>query len=281
MPLTPRSAGHRRTRIEVSRAGFFLALVHVVPIAGLLAGPVAADWATFAGVHVMLALLVGTGLHRYFAHHAFQTSRAFQFVLALGTCLTFTDPIGFSGKHRIHHRYSDSDDDVHSPDDGWWSCWIWSLADDGLSDGDVIAAVPDLARVPELMFLHRWFWVPGLVFAGALYAIGGFTRMAIGYVFALVLLLHLTSAVNYVCHRWGTRRYSTRDASRNNALVAALTWGEGWHNNHHYYPGAARAGFAWWEIDVNYLVIRALATVRLVWAVRDVPTDVRRIGGLS
>jgi stearoyl-CoA desaturase (Delta-9 desaturase) len=281
MPLTPRREGHQRTTLEKCRAGFFLFAVHAMPVVAILRGTVLPDWITALVVHLTLAFLIASGLHRYFAHHAYRTGRVFQFLLAAGTCLSFTDPIGFAGKHRIHHRYSDTEDDVHNPEDGWWSCWVWSLADDGLSDGDVIAAAPDLARVPELMLLHRYFWVPGVSFAAILFAIGGFSLVAIGYVFALMCVLHLTSAVNYVCHRWGSRRYATDDASRNNIVVALLTHGEGWHNNHHHYPTSARAGFAWWEIDANYVAIRILAALGIVWEVREVPAHVRQRGGIS
>lgn len=267
-----------RTPFEKTVAAFFLLAVHTAPLVAIATGTTRADWITFAAVHVMLALLVGTGLHRYFAHHAFRTSRPFQLLLGAATCLTFTDPIGFAGKHRIHHRYSDTDDDVHTPHDGWWSCWLWSYASDGLTDRQVREAVPDLMRYPELALLHRVFWLPGLVFGAALFAWGGFARLAIGYALAVAVLLHFTSAVNYVCHRWGTRRFETGDDSRNNWLVALITWGEGWHNNHHYYPASARAGFYWWELDANYWLIRLLAAIGLVWDVREVPERVLREG---
>lgn len=275
MPLAPAWSGAGRSRREVFLAGGFLVVLHLLPVAAVVRGTTTADWVTFAGVHVALALALGTGLHRYFAHHAFATSRPFQALLGLATCFTFTDPIGFAGKHRIHHRYSDTEHDVHTPEHGWWSCWFGSLANDGLTDTQVLAATPDLARFPELRVLHRWFWVPGILLGAGFYAVGGFSRMAIGYGLALVLLLNLTSAVNYVCHRWGSRRYETRDASRNNWLIAVLTYGEGWHNNHHYYPASARAGFFWWELDVNYWLIRLLAFLGLIWDVRDVPEGVR------
>lgn len=274
MSLTPRRQGHRRTFGEKARAGAFLAVLHIVPLVAIVTGTTAADWWMFAVMYPGLGMFVATGLHRYFAHHAFRTSRVFQFLLGSASCLLFTDPIGFAGKHRIHHRYSDTEDDVHSPDQGWWTCWVWSLADDGLSDDDVIRATPDLARYPELMFIHRWFWVPGFAFAGFLVAAYGFSRMAIGYAFAILVVMHVSSAVNYVCHRWGTRRFETGDLSRNNLLVAILSWGEGWHNNHHFYPSSARAGLTWWEIDCNYYFIRLLEKLGIVWDVRTYPEHV-------
>ncbi len=281
MTLTPRRLGHERTTVEKVRTAAFLIVLHAVPVIAIVTGTTAADWWMFAVMYPGLGMLVGTGLHRYFAHHAFRTSRPFQFLLATATSLTFTDPIGFAGKHRIHHRFSDTEDDVHSPDQGWFSCWFWSLADDGLSDDDVVRAAPDLAKFPELMLLHRWFWVPGVVFAGALLMIGGFSLLAIGYALAIVVVMNISSAVNYVCHRWGTRRFETADKSRNNLLVAILSWGEGWHNNHHFYPAGAQSGYAWWEVDCNYYLIRALAALRLVWDVRGYPEHIRQQVGAT
>lgn len=281
MTLTPRRHGHDRTRAEKVRTAVFLVVLHALPVIAIATGTSAADWWMFAVMYPGLGMLVGTGLHRYFAHHAFRTSRPFQFFLATATSLTFTDPIGFAGKHRIHHRYADTEDDVHAPDDGWFSCWFWSLADDGLSDDDVVRAAPDLAKFPELMLLHRWFWVPGIAFGALLVAVGGFSRLAMGYALAIVVVMNVSSAVNYVCHRWGTRRFETPDKSRNNLVVAILSWGEGWHNNHHFYPASAKSAYAWWEIDCNYYLIRFLALVGLVWDVRVYPAQIEQHVGTA
>jgi len=273
--LVPQEGGVK-TPIQRAPAVVFLLAVHILPVVAITKGTRPADWWTLAVVFPFLALAVGTGLHRYFAHHAFRTSRPFQFLLGLATCTTFSDPIGFAGKHRIHHRFSDTEDDVHTPIDGFWACWFGSLVDDGLTSAQVRAATKDLVKFPELLWLHRLFMVPGLTVAAGFFWVGGFSRMAVGYLLGVALLLNLTSSVNYVCHRWGSRRYPTRDASRNNFLIAILTFGEGWHNNHHYYPGTARAGFFWWEWDPNYWLIRFLDTVGLVWNVREVPAHVRK-----
>lgn len=266
----------RRSALEKCRAVVFLAAVHVLPVVAIVRGTTAADWVTFGVVYVVLAFSVGIGLHRYFAHRAFRTSRPFQFLLGVAACAAFTDPIAFAGKHRIHHRRADREGDTHSPDDGFWTCWFWSLVDEGYADADLVRAARDWVRYPELRWLHRWFLVPGVAVGGAMVVVGGFSRLAIGYCLALALLLNLASSVNYVCHRWGSRRYATRDQSRNNALIALLSFGEGWHNNHHHYPNTARAGFVWWEIDLLYWVIRLLAALGLVWHVREVPDRVRR-----
>ena len=275
MPLTPRPPVSVQPWWQTAKVVTFLVALHLLPLLAIVLGTSAADWWTFVGTHLTIAFFVASGLHRYFAHHAFRTSRAGQLVLAVGSCLAFTDPIGFAGKHRIHHRFSDTPGDPHSPNDGWFSCWVWSLADDHLTDEQVVDACPDLMRYAELRWLHRWYWVPGASVAGLFFLWGGFPRMAVGFALALILALHLTSAVNYACHRWGSRPFDTAEGSRNNVLVALITWGEGWHNNHHRYPTAARAGFRWWEIDVNYYVIKLLAALGLVWNVHEVPESLR------
>jgi stearoyl-CoA desaturase (delta-9 desaturase) len=264
-----------RSRAERTRGMAWIAVLHAAPLAALAVGVRPADWFAFGGFYLLLALSVGIGLHRYFAHHAFRTSRTFQLVMGLAATLTFTDPIAFAGKHRLHHRYADREGDTHRPADGWWHCWFGSLTDEGYSETEIVRLAQDLTRWPELVWLHRWRYVPPFALAGLVWWLGGFAMLALGYFGALALLLNLTSSVNYLCHRFGRQRYATGDASRNNALVAIWSFGEGWHNNHHHYPGAARAGFFWWEVDALYWLIRLLAWFGIVWDVREVPSKLK------
>jgi stearoyl-CoA desaturase (delta-9 desaturase) len=253
--------------------------IHAIPAAAIVFGtPGRSDWMAFGAFYFVLAMGTGVGLHRYFAHGAFRTSRAFQFVLALLACTTFAEPLRFAGKHRLHHLHADTDADVHSPAQGFWLCWFASLVDDGYTDREVLMMTPDLSRFPELVRLRVWFWVPGVTVAAATWWVGGFSKFAVGYCLSLALLLNLVSTVNYFGHAIGSRPYPTRDRSTNSAIVALLTFGEGWHNNHHYWPRAARAGFQWWEIDLVYYVIVAMTRVGLVWSVREVPARVRAAG---
>ncbi len=276
----PRLAHTRRTRpggprtwFDRVRATVFLVLVHAVPPVAFMLGTRPTDWLAFAIIYPTLAVATGVGLHRYFAHAAFATSRPVQFVMAWMACLTFVDPISFAGKHRLHHRFSDTDRDVHSPAAGFWFCWFGSLIDEGYAEEDLVGAAPDLTRFPELRWLHRNFVVPGVSLWALLFLTGGFTLFAVGYCLSVVIVLHQTSALNYFCHRWGYRRYDTPDGSRNNPLVAFVTFGEGWHNNHHRFPRAARAGVAWWELDPLHAVIRACAACGLVWDLVVAPRD--------
>ena len=258
------------------QSAFLLALLHLAPAAALASGPQTIDWAFMAIVYPIQAIGIGVGLHRYFAHRSFKTSRPFQFLLALCAATAFGEAITFSGKHRLHHQYSDAKGDVHTPLDGWWACWIESLLDHGYSKQEILNRVPDLERYPELMWLHRNARLPGLLLLAVAFAVGGFSTAAIGVCLPAIIIIHQTSSINYFAHGRGARPFETGDHSTNNPLVAILTFGEGWHNNHHRYPYSARAGIEPWEIDMFYWVICALERLGLVWQVRRPPNRARR-----
>lgn len=234
--------------------------------------------------------------HRYFAHRAFKTSRPFQFLLAaLAVSTGQRGILWWASTHRRHHRYADAPGDVHSPQvDGFWHGHMgWTL--NGRNADTDLDAIADFARFPELRALNKLHYLPGLCLLIGLYVageagwfgsgIGGVQAVVWGFFFSTVVVLHATFAVNSLGHGGGafggTRRYATPDASVNHPLIALLTMGGGWHNNHHRYPAAARAGFAWWEIDVTYWVIKLFAALGLVWDVRPVPSGVLAEGGLG
>lgn len=252
----------------------FLALVHGAPLVALARGTSRADWIAFAIGYVVVAFGSIAGLHRYFAHGSFKTSRPFQFLIALMACVPFGDPIAFTARHRLHHRAADTDDDVHSPAQGWLYCWFGTLLDYRLDEARMFQLAPDLAARPELRWLHRWFFLPGVAAVAVAWSVGGFSMFATGYCLPTLLVVNIASAVNYFGHRGCPRHYATRDRSSNSFVLAVVSLGEGWHNNHHYYPAACRAGFAWWEIDVMYYAIRALSWTGLVWDLNEVPEHV-------
>jgi len=254
------------------RTAILLIVLQATPVAFLLTGTNSTDWLLFAVIYPIQSIGVGVSLHRYFAHRSFKTSRWFQFMMALMAASVFGDAVRFTGKHRLHHRYSDTTNDTHTPLKGFWSCWYGSLLDNGYTDAELCDAARDLKKYPELMWLHRYWMVPGLVLCGIAFLIGGLSSVAIGVLLGSTLLLNQAAAVNYFCHKYGRRRFDTRDRSTNNALIAALSFGEGWHNNHHYYPATARAGFHWWEVDMYYWVIWLFEKLGLVWDVRQ-PTQ--------
>lgn len=257
-----------------------IALLHLLVAVALWRGTSAADWGAFALVYPLAAIGVGVAMHRYFAHKAFRTSRVFQFVLALMAALSFGNAVHFAGKHRLHHRHSDGDGDVHAPHQGWWQCWVGSLVDCGYSDEQIRHEARGWLGWPELAFLYRHGAVPALLNCALLYSIGGFPMMVIGGCLPGVLLLHQSSAVNYFCHCRGQRPFATRDDSRNHPLVALLTYGEGWHNNHHRFPRSARAGLHWWQLDLFYGVICLFEALGLVWEVQRIDRERLRNAGL-
>jgi stearoyl-CoA desaturase (delta-9 desaturase) len=218
------------------------------------------------------------GYHRYFAHKSYKTSRVFQFVLAcLGCAATQKGPLWWAGTHRRHHRYSDQPGDPHSPREGFYYAhqgWVF----DPRWEGTPVDAMRDFSAYPELVWLNKYHFVPPALLAIACYAIGGFAGLIWGFVVSTTLLWHATYSVNSIAHLFGRRRYQTTDTSRNNWLIALLTFGEGWHNNHHYYQASARNGFFWWEVDFTWYTLRALSALGIVWDLR-VPTPAILDGG--
>ncbi len=269
----------------------------VLPFVLIHAGCVGVVWvdASVTAVAVAIALFgirmfaITAFYHRYFSHRSFQTSRAAQFVFALlGASAVQRGPMWWAAHHRHHHARADLPDDSHSPrTQGFlWSHVGWFLARENFATR--LKLIPDLARFPELRWLDRFDVMIPAALAAALYGLGtwlehtapglgtsGWQLVVWGFCISTVVLWHSTFTINSLAHRFGTRRYATRDDSRNNVWLALLTFGEGWHNNHHRYPGAARQGFYWWEIDFSWYVLRLLAAAGIVWDLRPVPAAVR------
>jgi stearoyl-CoA desaturase (delta-9 desaturase) len=241
--------------------------VHVTAVVG-----VALMGFSWKGVALALALYyvrmfgVTGGYHRYFSHRTYRTSRAFQFVLALLAQSSIQKgALWWAAHHRDHHKYSDTPKDPHSYRDyGFWYSHVgWILSSE--TEETDYSRISDLARYPELRWLNKWHAVPGVVLAVALFFIGGWQALLWGFFVSTTLLWHGTFTINSLSHIWGKRRYTTTDDSKNNPVLAIVTMGEGWHNNHHYYPRSVRQGFRWWQIDMTYYVLRALALVGIVW----------------
>lgn len=222
---------------------------------------------------------ITVGYHRYFSHRTFKTSRTFQLLLALlGASAAQQGPLWWAGHHRHHHRFSDTAGDTHSPGlKGFWRSHVgWIL--EAENQPTKYKLVPDLMKFPELRFLNDYYFLPPLVLAAALFGLGsmlelympaletsGFQLVGWGFFVSTVLLYHGTFCVNSITHMFGRRRFHTKDDSRNSWLIAIITLGEGWHNNHHFYPASERQGLRWWEIDVSHYVLRLLEQMRLVW----------------
>jgi stearoyl-CoA desaturase (delta-9 desaturase) len=238
-------------------------ILHAAALAVLVWGPwTGAAFAWLAGSYFLRMFGVTAGYHRYFSHRSYRLGRVSQFLMAfLAQTSAQKGVLWWAGHHRTHHRTADQEGDIHSPvrSGFWWSHvgWVVSNQHDETAPG----SMKDFARYPELVWISRNHWIPTVVFAAAILALGGWTAFIWGYVLGTVLLYHGTFSINSVAHVWGVRRFETDDDSRNNLLLALLTLGEGWHNNHHFSASSCRQGYRWWEVDITYYVLRILSGV--------------------
>jgi stearoyl-CoA desaturase (delta-9 desaturase) len=256
------------------RSAPFLAF-HLLPLLALWTGVTWRAVALGVASYVVRMFFITAGYHRYFSHRSFRAPRVVQALLAIGGASALQKgPLWWAANHRAHHRYSDTELDAHTPLRGFWHSHMGWIMSDRHTATD-LNAVKDLARFPELRLIERFAWTAGLALAVASYLVAGWSGVVIGFFLSTVVLWHGTFTVNSLAHVMGRRRYATTDTSRNSALVALITLGEGWHNNHHHYPTSCRQGFFWWEVDATWLVLRGLSTVGLVRDLRVPPPEIR------
>lgn len=248
---------------------------------------VPAIWQNTTGKTLLLALAlflirkfgITGGYHRYFSHRTFKTSRWFQFVLAwLGGSAAQKGALWWAAHHRHHHQYSDQPEDIHSParDGVWWSHAGWVLSPQfNATRTDLIK---DLVKYPELRWLNKYHLVPIFVLGAICKLIDGWPGVVWGTFISTVVLYHTTFAINSFCHMLGRKRFPTTDDSKNSLLLALVTLGEGWHNNHHFYQGSVNQGFYWWEIDITYYVLRFLSVFGIVWDLKVPPKHILDLG---
>jgi stearoyl-CoA desaturase (delta-9 desaturase) len=221
---------------------------------------------------VSLSLGIGMGYHRLLTHRSFESPKWIEYFLAVcGSLALEGGPISWVATHRVHHQFSDKPGDPHTPNDGkWWSHIIWMVVGDATHADTVTRAhyVPDLCRDRFLVWLSTYNYVPLAILGVLLFAFGGLPFLLWGLFFRVTMGWHATWMVNSLTHFWGTRRFETRDRSRNNWLVAFVSFGEGWHNNHHAHPTSARHGLAWYEIDLSWMTIWLLRKLGLARSVR-------------
>ena len=220
---------------------------------------------------------VTAGYHRYFSHRAFATGRVFQFILAfLAQSTAQKSVLWWAAKHRHHHLHSDTERDVHSPrHTGFLYSHIGWVFTRQHWDTD-FGQVPDLARYPELRWLHRLELAPAFILGAFCFLVAGWSGLVVGFLWSTVLVYHATFCINSLAHVRGSRRYVTGDDSRNNLGLALLTMGEGWHNNHHAYQSSARQGFRWWEIDASWYILKLLSWLGIVHDLKAPPESVLR-----
>ncbi|MCO8126866.1 acyl-CoA desaturase [Acidimicrobiia bacterium EGI L10123] len=260
-------------RLNVRTSLPFLAF-HLIPLAAIWTGVPAGAVVLAVVSYVVRMFFITAGYHRYFAHRAYRLPRWAQAVMAFGgTTALQKGPLWWAAHHRDHHRWSDTERDVHSPTRGfWWSHVGWILCDK-YSDTDE-ARIRDFAKYPELRWLNRNDWVGPVSLAVASFLIAGWAGLVIGFGASTIAVWHGTFLVNSMAHVVGRRRYVTSDTSRNSAVIAVLTLGEGWHNNHHHYQASARQGFRWWEWDPSFYALWLLERVGIV---RDLKRPSERI----
>jgi fatty-acid desaturase len=258
----------------------FLGLFHVCAIVALFMF----TWKALAFALLMWwiaeSLGIGMGFHRLLTHRGYKTPKWMEYCLTVcGTLALQGGPIGWVATHRLHHQNSDKEGDPHSPrDGGFWAHMGWIITGDAIHNKttELLPYVPDLRKDKFMIWISKWHWVPLTMLAVAVLVVGGWRYVMWGIFLRTVVGLHATYLVNSGTHMWGSRRFLTGDNSKNNFWVAMLSFGEGWHNNHHAHPQSARHGLAWYEFDLNWYGITALRTLGLAWDVK-LPTARSRV----
>jgi len=249
--------------------------VHVACLAAFLTG---VSWNAVLlciSLYVIRMFGITAGFHRYFSHRTYHTSRFFQLLLALVGCSALQKgPLWWASHHRRHHQHSDQEEDVHSPErmGFWWSQLGWILC--RKYEKTDYSIIKDFAKYPELCWLNRVHVLPGMILAVGCFLFASWQGLVWGFFISTVLLYHGTFVINSLCHMFGRRRYQTTDTSRNSLILAIVTLGEGWHNNHHYYATSANQGFFWWELDISYYTLRLLSLCHLVWDLKNPPQHI-------
>jgi stearoyl-CoA desaturase (delta-9 desaturase) len=278
--------GHdpRADRVDWLRAAPFVAM-HLACLGAIWVGVSPVALAVAAVLYAVRMFAITGFYHRYFSHRTFQTSRTVQFVFAvIGASCVQRGPLWWAAHHRHHHRHADTALDPHSPGvHGFaWSHAGWFLTPRNFRTD--LSRVPDLAKYPELRWLDRFDIAVPVALAVGLYALGvllhhvapqlgtsGGQMLVWGFFVSTIVLFHATVTINSLAHRFGRRRFETKDDSRNNLWLALLTFGEGWHNNHHFFPGSSRQGFRWWEVDLTWYGLKLMAMLGLVRGLKPVP----------
>jgi stearoyl-CoA desaturase (delta-9 desaturase) len=249
-----------------------LVLIHIGALAAFFFFTWKALIATVFLYWVATGLGISMGYHRLHTHRSYKVPRWMEYFFAVcGTLTLEGGPIFWTAIHRIHHQRSDQPGDPHSPREGaWWSHVGWILVGETKHNNTMLLGkyAPDLAKDPFYVWLNNYHWVSNVALAVLLYAVGGLPFLLWAGFFRIVFGLHATWLVNSATHMWGGRRFATRDDSRNNWWVALISFGEGWHNNHHAHPTSARHGLAWYEFDPSWLQIKLLKALGLAKSIQ-------------
>jgi len=246
---------------------FFMVLFHIGAVAALFMFSWKALTLALVLWWVAGSLGIGIGYHRLLTHRSYRTPKWVEYVLTIcGTLALEGGPMFWVAVHRLHHQNTDQESDPHSPrDGGLWAHMGWIMTGQAMHSGsaELLPYVPDLRKDKFQVWISRWHWIPITTLGLILLFVGGWQFVMWGIFLRTVIGLHTTWLVNSATHMWGSQRFPTGDASRNNFWVAMLTFGEGWHNNHHAHPQSARHGLAWYELDLSWYGISALRALGL------------------
>ena len=295
---TSQKQRHKENRLEQGRnvvhwpSLIVYIFIHLSPLTVLFFyTPTVMDWVICISMYFIRMFFITGGYHRYFAHRSYKTSRVFQFFLAfMAQTSVQKGVLWWAANHRVHHRYSDQPEDPHSLK---WYGFLYSHVG-WLFSPDFkptrFKLIADFAKFKELKWLNKNHLVPPIVAGAIIFAIGGImknsvgvtdfinngmTTMLIGFMLSTIILYHGTYSINSLMHLFGGQRYKSGDNSRNNLILALITLGEGWHNNHHFYMSSTRQGFFWWEIDITYYILKIFSWLGLVWDLKPVPKEVK------
>ncbi len=278
----------KREGISPKSAIEFIVL-HLLPIGLFWTGATAFDWTLCISLYFIRMFFITGVYHRYFAHKTYKTSRIFQFLLAWGAQTSMQKgALWWAAHHRVHHRTSDTPEDPHSMKlyGFWYSHLGWILSSEYKKTHYNL--IQDFAKFKELRWLNNYHLVPPITLAIGLYIWGcfqnsptgfdynaGWSTLLCSFFLSTNILYHGTFSINSIMHKFGKARYESGDESKNHLLLALITLGEGWHNNHHYYQATVRQGFFWWEIDITFYVIKIFSWLGLVWDLKGVPDEIK------
>lgn len=264
---------------------FVFFLIHIGCLFVIYVGFSWTALALCAALYVVRMFAITGGYHRYFSHRSYQTSRPFQFFLGfLGASSAQKGPLWWASHHRHHHKHSDTEEDLHSPGINglWWAHVGWILSSEYVHYNKEL--IKDFLKFPEIKWLDENHIVAPVTLSALIIGLGYYLQayhpelhtgpaqlFVWGFCVSTTLLYHGTFVINSLTHMWGKRRFQTTDDSRNSFLLSLITLGEGWHNNHHRYPGSERQGMYWWEIDISHYILVLLSWFGIVWDIRTHP----------
>lgn len=271
-------------------------VIHLLPLLVFWTGATKFDWILCISLYFIRMFFITGGYHRYFSHSTYKTSRFVQFLIAFFAQTSLQKGVlHWAANHRTHHKYSDTPKDPHSKKIyGFWYSHIGWIAGPDYKETK-LNLIKDFAKYPELIWLNKYHLIPPFTLLLGVFFLGGYmnatsagvdvtlfsvmsyglSSLIVGFFLSTVILFHGTFSINSLMHMFGKKRYESNDESKNNLVLALITLGEGWHNNHHYFQSSVRQGFYWWEIDITFYILKFFSWFGLVWDLKPVPKHIK------